>query len=602
MSGVDRRGAHIGGGSVAASPAARGDGYKWIALSNVTLAVLIVSIDSTIVLIGLPSIFRGVRINPLAPGNSSYLLWMVMGFLIVTAVLVVSLGRLGDIYGRVRIYNLGFVVFTIFSILLSVSWMSGVDGARWLIAMRIGQGLGGAMLLGNAAAIVTDAFPPGERGMALGINNISVVAGSTIGLVLGGLLAPVSWRLIFLVSVPVGVFGTVWAYRKLRDLGERRRARIDWRGNLTFAAGLVAIMIGITSGIRPYGRHAMSWGSPVVIAELGGGVVLLAIFAIIESRVADPMVHLRLFRIRAYTAGNLASLLTATARGGLQFVLVIWLQGIWLPEHGYNFSDTPLWAGIYMLPLVGGILVSGPLSGRLSDRFGARVFATSGALLAAVSFFLLSRLPVDFPFPLFAVLLGINGISIGLFISPNSAAIMSSLPPWRRGVGAGMMNTFQNSAQVFSIGIFFSLMIVGLSGRLPHALYHGLVTHGVNPHTAVRLAQLPPVTTLFATFLGYNPIRALVGHHVLATLSAHQAAVLTGRRFFPSVTTAPFAGALSAAFTFAVVACLLAAVASAMRGSAYHWSDPGGEPVALPGPHERPGRRRRRTPDTAAKG
>jgi MFS family permease len=561
----------VGGSS--AAPQGVGDRYKWVVLSNMLLAGLIVSIDSTIVLIGLPSIFRGVRVDPLAAGNTKYMLWMIMGFLIVTAVLVVSLGRLGDIYGRVRVYNLGFAVFTVFSILLSVSWMHGGAGANWLIVMRIGQGLGGAMLLGNSSAIVTDAFPPGQRGTALGIMNIGFVAGSTIGLVLGGVLAPISWRLIFLVSVPVGLIGTVWSYVSLRDIGERRAAHIDWWGNLTFAIGLIAVMIGITSGIQPDGSHTMSWASPKVIGEIGGGVLLLAAFAVIESRVAEPMFHLRLFRIRAFTAGNIANLLTSLARGGLQFILIIWLQGIWLPEHGYNFVDTPLWSGIHMLPLVAGLLVAGPISGILSDRFGARPFSTAGALLAAAAFFLLARLPVNFPYPAFALLLALNGIGMGLFISPNRAAVMSSLPPWRRGVGAGMTNTFQNSAQVLSIGIFFSLMIIGLSARLPTTLYHGFVAHGVPPTLAAHIAHLPPVTTLFATFLGYNPIAHLLGVQVLGALPPGQAAILTGHGFFPRLITQPFSAALGAAFTFAVITCVLAAAASLLRGGKHDWTD-----------------------------
>ena len=560
------------GGSSAAA-AGLGDRYKWVVLSNMLLAGLIVSIDSTIVLIGMPAIFRGVHVNPLAAGNTKYMLWMIMGFLIVTAVLVVSLGRLGDIYGRVRVYNLGFAVFTVFSILLSVSWLHGGAGANWLIVMRIGQGLGGAMLLGNSSAITTDAFPPGQRGTALGIMNIGFVAGSTVGLVLGGVLAPISWRLIFLVSVPVGLFGTIWSYVSLRDIGERRAAHIDWWGNLTFALGLIAVMIGITTGIQPYGSHTMSWTSPKVIGEIGGGVLLLGAFAVIESHVAEPMFHLRLFRIRAFTAGNIANLLTSLARGGLQFILIIWLQGIWLPEHGYNFVDTPLWSGIHMLPLVGGLLLAGPISGVLSDRFGARPFATAGPLLAAVAFFLLARLPVDFPYPAFAALLALNGIGMGLFISPNRAAVMSSLPPWRRGVGAGMTNTFQNSAQVLSIGIFFSLMIIGLAAHLPATLYHGFVAHGVPPAAAAHVSHLPAVTTLFATFLGYNPVANLLGHHVLAALPPAQAAILTGHGFFPRLITQPFSAALSAAFTFAVITCLLAAAASLLRGGKHDWTD-----------------------------
>jgi MFS family permease len=548
--------------------------YKWVALSNTTLGVLMVTINQSIILIALPDIFRGIGVDPLQPGNTSYLLWMILGFLVVTAVLVVSLGRLGDMYGRVRMYNLGFAVFTVFSILLSVTWLHGSAGALWLIVMRVGQGVGGAMLFANSAAILTDAFPHDQRGLALGINAIAAIAGSFLGLVLGGLLAPVSWRLVFLVSVPVGVFATVWAYRKLVDTGERHRARIDWWGNVTFAVGLVSLMVGITYGIQPYGGHTMGWTSPWVDAALAGGVGLLALFVWIERRVADPMFHLELFRLRAFTAGNVATLLSAIGRGGLQFILIIWLQGIWLPEHGYDFSRTPLWAGIYMLPLIAGFLIAGPLSGYLSDRYGARPFATGGMALAALSFMLLMLLPVDFSYTWFALILLLNGIGMGLFSSPNRAAVMNALPPSQRGVGGGMNATFQNAASVLSIGLFFSLMIAGLASSLPSTLHSGLVAHGVPNADAVRISHLPPVASLFAAFLGYNPMQSLLGQHTLHTLPPAQAHALTGRAFFPHLISSPFHTALTYAFVFAVAACLVAAVASLLRGGKYHWTEP----------------------------
>jgi MFS family permease len=558
--------------------------YKWVALSNTTLGMLIATINASILLIALPDIFRGIEIDPLAPGNTSYLLWLILGFLVVMAVLMVSLGRLGDIYGRVKMFNLGFAVFTVFSILLSVSWMHGSGGALWLIGMRVGQGVGGALLFANSSAILTDAFPQDQRGLALGVNSIAAIAGSFVGLVLGGVLAPIAWRLVFLVSVPIGVVATIWAYHSLRELGERHRARIDWWGNATFAIGLVGVMIGITYGIQPYGGHTMGWTSPLVLATLLGGVVVLGLFCVIELHVDDPMFHLDLFRIRAFAAGNLAALLAAMGRGGLQFILIIWLQGIWLPEHGYAFSETPFWAGIYMLPLIAGFLVAGPASGYLSDHFGARPFATGGMLLAALSFVLLIVLPVDFSYLWFALVLVLNGIGMGLFASPNSAGVMNSLPPTQRGAGAGMLATFMNSASVLSIGVFFTLMIVGLSSGLPHALQSGLVAHGVPAGDASRVSNLPPVATLFASFLGYNPMSTLLGPHVLAGLPAGQAQALTGRSFFPNLISGPFHTALVYAFVFAIVACLVAALASLLRGGKYHYEDataPAGAPSGL---------------------
>jgi MFS family permease len=530
--------------------------------------MLMATINSSIMLIALPDIFRGIGINPLAPGNTTILLWLMMGFLVVTAVLVVSFGRLGDMFGRVRMYNMGFAIFALFSILLSVSWLQG-DAAGWyLIGMRIFQGVGGAMLMANSSAILTDAFPSNQRGMALGLNQVAGIAGSFIGLVLGGLLGPVDWRLIFLVSVPFGVLGTVWSYLKLKELGVRKPARLDWWGNLTFAAGLIAVLVGITYGIQPYGNHVMGWTSPLVLSLIIGGLVVLAIFSYIETRVTDPMFQLRLFKIRPFTAGNLASLLSGLGRGGLMFILIIWLQGIYLPLHGYSFADTPLWAGIAMLPLTVGFLVAGPVSGYLSDRFGARPFATGGMIIAALSFLLLEMLPVDFTYWQFAGILLLNGIGMGLFASPNRAGIMNSLPPDRRGVGAGMSATFQNSAMVLSIGIFFSLIILGLSSSLSTHLFAGLTAQGVPAADASSLAHLPPTAIMFAALLGYNPIQMLLGS-ALTKLPASHAAYLTGHSFFPSLISAPFHAGLDIAFDFAVAACLIAAVASLLRGKQY---------------------------------
>ena len=551
------------------------DSYKWIALSNTTLGVLLATLDASITLIAMPDIFRGIGLDPLQPGNSFYLLWMILGFLVVSSVLIVSLGRLGDMFGRVRIYNLGFLIYTVASLILTVDWMTGRAGATFLIVFRIVQGIGAACLLANAAAIITDAFPANQRGMALGINNIVGVSGMFVGLVLGGLLAPVDWRLVFLISVPVGLLGTVWAYLKLEERSEPRRAPIDWAGNVSFALGLILIMISVTYGIRPYGPHSTGWGSPRVLVLLGAGVLSLLAFAAIERRVANPMFRLPLFRIRAFTFGTLSTFLSAVARGGLMFMLIIWLQGIWLPQHGYDFAQTPLWAGIYILPLTLGMLLAGPTSGYLSDRYGARWFATGGMLGAALSFGLLTLLPIDFPYPLFAAALFFNGVSMGLFASPNRAAVMNSLPPQDRGAGGGMNQTFQNSAQVLSVGIFFTLMILGLAAHLPQTLGAGLRAHGVGAAAASQVAHLPPVSILFAAFLGYNPLGHLAGAHVLAGLSAANRATITGRSFFPQLISGPFRSGLHEAFLFAIVACLIAALASLMRGGKFHYSDSG---------------------------
>jgi MFS family permease len=561
----------------------RGDRYKWMVLSNTTLGVLMATIDSSIMLIALPDIFRGIGINPLLPGNTFYLLWLILSFMVVSSVLVVSLGRLGDMYGRVKMYNLGFAIYTFFSLLLTITWFSGTAAALYLVIMRVFQGVGAAFLIANSSAILTDAFPEDQRGMALGINQVAGISGSFLGLVLGGILGPIQWRLIFLVSVPIGLFATVWAYRSLREVAVRRHGRIDWPGNATFAIGLIAVMVGITYGIQPYGGHTMGWTSPFVLTCLLGGVALLVAFCVIEQHVVDPMFRLDLFRIRAFSAGSVSTLLASIGRGGLMFMLIIWLQGIWLPLHGYDFARTPLWAGIYMLPLTVGFLTAGPLSGILSDRFGSRPFATGGMLAAALSFGLLELLPVNFSYWGFAALLLLNGLSMGAFAAPNRAGVMNSLPPQYRGVGSGMNSTFQNSAQVLSIGIFFTLMIVGLSATLPGALYHGLIGHGVPKAAARQAASLPPVTSLFAAFLGYSPVQHLIGTPVLAHLSAANRAALNGRGFFPSLISRPFQNGLHEAFDFAIGASLVAAGASWLRGGKYVYTEPGTGDTQHPG-------------------
>jgi MFS family permease len=549
------------------------DRYKWTALSNTTLGVFMAMLDSSIVIIALPAIFRGIHLNPLLPANIGYLLWMLMGYLVVTAVLVVTFGRIGDIFGRVRMYNLGFAIFTGASIALSLTPFMGPQGAMWLIIWRVVQGIGGALLMANSMAILTDAFPVNERGLAMGISMIAATAGSFIGLVVGGLLADTNWRLVFWVNVPFGLFGTVWAYLKLRETGQRLAAEIDWWGNVTFGVGLVMVLIGITYGIQPYGGHTMGWTSPLVVFCLLGGIALLGVFVWVERRVQDPMFDLQLFRIRAFAAGNLAGLLAAIGRGGLQFMLIIWLQGIWLPLHGYSFERTPLWAGIYMLPITGGFLVAGPISGWLSDRYGARPFATGGMILSAATFFLLMWLPANFSFPVFGFLIFLNGVGSGMFAAPNTTAVMNSVPANQRGAASGMRATFMNSGMVLSIGIFFSLMIAGLASTLPHTLGGSLVAQGVPAADASRIAHLPPVGSLFAAFLGYNPIRTLLGPHVLGSLPSSHVAYLTGKTYFPQLISKPFMHGLRIVFSAATIMSVIAAAASWMRGARYVHTD-----------------------------
>jgi MFS family permease len=550
------------------------DRYKWIALSNTTLSITMATIDGSIVIIAMPAIFRGIHLNPLGPGNIVYVLWMIMGYLLVQAVLVVTLGRLGDMFGRVKIYNLGFVVFTLASIALSLDPLTGSHGALWLILWRVVQAFGGAMLMANSAAILTDAFPANQRGMALGINQIAGISGQFVGLLLGGLLAAWDWRAVFWVNVPIGVWGTIWAYRSLREIATTKRAKIDWIGNGLFAVGATSLLAAITYGIQPYGGHTTGWTNPMVLTGLIGGAVVLVIFGIVETKIAEPMFQMGLFKIRAFAAGNAASLMSSMARGGLQFMLVIWLAGIWLPLHGYDYTVTPLWAGIYMLPLTAGFLIAGPISGYLSDRFGARPFATAGLLVAACAFTGLLLLPIDFPYPAFAAIIFCNGLGSGLFASPNTSSIMSSVPASHRGAASGMRSVFQNSGMSLSIGFFFSLMIAGLASTLSKTLSAGLRAQGVPAAAAAHVSSLPPVSTLFSALLGFNPIKSMLAPTgALAKLPERNAAVLTGKQFFPNLISGPFHHGLVIVFSAAIVMSVLGALISLLRGKQFYYAE-----------------------------
>ncbi|BBZ57543.1 MFS transporter [Mycolicibacterium phocaicum] len=553
--------------------------YKWVVLANTTLGTLLATINASIVLISLPAIFRGIGLNPLAPSNVSYLLWMLMGYLVVTAVLVVPFGRLGDMYGRVRIYNLGFVIFTLAAVALSFDPFHLGGGAIWLIAWRVIQGVGGAMLMASSSAILTDAFPANQRGMALGVNMVAAVAGSFLGLLIGGFLSEWEWKAVFWVGIPIGVIGAIWSYRSLRELGTRSPGKLDWAGTVTFGLGLTVLLLGITYGIQPYGDSPTGWGSPAVLGSICVGLLLLVVFCIIELKVESPMVDMRLFKSATFGMGNLAGLLSSVGRGGLQFMLIIWLQGIWLPLHGYDFESTPLWAGIYLLPATIGFLVAAPVAGSLSDRFGARPLAVGGMLLMAVTFVALLLIPVNFAYWEFALLVFLNGVGGGIFTAPNTAAIMSSVPAAQRGAASGVRSTFFNAGSSLSIGIFFSLMVVGLAGTLPTALSSGLQQQGVSADVAQQVAELPPVGSLFAAFLGYNPVGELLAPFHTLQQPGVDAATLTGQSFFPQLITEPFHSGLVVVFGAAAVMMLLGAVASMFNPGTYA-TEPGADNAA----------------------
>jgi MFS family permease len=548
-----------------------GPHYKWIALSNTTLGILMATINSSIVLISLPAIFNGIGINPLAAGSTNYLLWMLMGYMLLTATLVVSLGRISDMFGRVRLYNLGFAIFSVGSVLLYLTPGSGSTAALLMIGFRLVQAVGGAFLMANSTAIIMDAFPLKERGMALGINQVAAILGSILGLILGGVLSAINWRLVFLVSVPVGIMGTVWAYLMLREVAQTRgRQKMDWLGNLTFFLGLTIALIGLTYGLEPYGGSAMGWTNPFVLGCVAAGVLLLLLFVWIETVVEAPMFNLKLFKISTFASGNVANLCAGMVRGGLQFMLIIWLQGVWLPLHGYNFADTPLWAGIYMLPLMAGFILIGPLSGVLSDRLGQRLFAVTGMLIQGICFLLLTLLPANFAYIWFALVLFFMGIGQGMFSAPNTTLSMNDVPAEQRGVGSGMRATFMNTASVVSLTMFFSIVTFGLASSLPTTLSSGLLKAGLPAAVANGVAKLPPIAALFAAFLGYNPMQTMLPGPVLQRLPAAARNSLLGKSFFPNLISSPFMNGMRLVFYLAAVVCVIAAVASMIRSSKAH--------------------------------
>lgn len=546
--------------------------YKWVALSNTTLGVLMASINGTIILISLPAVFNGLKIDPFNPGSFEYLLWILMGYMIVTAVMLVSIGRLSDIYGRVRLFNLGFVIFTAGSVLLYLTPNTGDLGGLELILFRMVQAVGGSFLFANSAAILTDSFPPNERGKAMGINSMAALAGSLLGLILGGILAAIDWRYVFLVSVPVGAFGTVWSLLKLKDYSVRHKdQKIDVVGNVAFAGGLTLILLGVTYGLMPYGTSSMGWGNPWVISAMVSGVIILILFVYVEGVVEQPMFNLKLFRNRAFATGSFAGMLQSMGMGGVMFMIIILLQGIWLPLHGYSYSSVPFWAGIYTIPMMAGFVLMGPISGTLSDRMGARFLGSLGMIISAVAFILLSTLSYDFSYIPFALMLFMMGFGMGMFVAPNITAIMNSVAPQQRGVASGMRMTLQNTGQTASMGIFFSIVLIFLTRLLPGSFTTALATAGA-PQLIPVFTNIPPTSALFSAFLGYNPVTTILGSlptTFSSLISGSAMATISGIHWFPLALAPAFMGSLRMSFYAGAGIFLVAALLSALRGKRY---------------------------------
>ncbi|HXQ94736.1 MAG TPA: MFS transporter [Thermoplasmata archaeon] len=424
---------------------------KWVVLSNTTIGTLMASIDASIVLISLPTIGREL------PGaDPAILLWVMLSYSVVTTTLLLSFGRLSDMYGRVRLYTLGFAIFTIGSGFASVS-ATGPE----LLAARVVQGVGAAFLWSNSAALLTDAFPAGERGKALGINQVAALSGSVVGLVLGGILTTtLGWRSIFWVNLPIGTFGTVWAYAQLREMHTPEKdVPIDWIGNIAFGGGLTLALVGLTIGALA------GWTSPFVVGSLASGVALVALFVFAERRVPHPMFDLTLFRIRTFLAGNVASAFAALARGAFSFVMVFYLQGV--------LGDSALTAGILLLPLSIAFVISGPVSGWISDRRGARALGTAGLLVGALGFLVLLRFPADGPYTLLGGAMALLGLGQGMFAAPNRAEVMSSVPAGRRGIAAGIGTTVLNAGSLGSLALAFTVLAADVPRATLRAIFAG---------------------------------------------------------------------------------------------------------------------------------
>ncbi len=547
--------------------------YKWIAMSNTFIATLMASINTYIILIALPAIFNGIHIDPL--NSFQYLLWILMGYGLVTATLLLSFGRLSDMYGRVKMFRLGFLIFTVGSILLYLTPSTGDAGAIEIIVFRIVQGVGAAFFLANSAAILTDAFPSSERGKALGINIVAAIAGNFLGLVIGGVLAIFNWRYVFLISVPFGLIGTIWSF-KLKELSKKAlKTKIDIWGNFTFVLGITLILVGITYGLLPYGNSPMGWNNPWVIAVMIIGLFSLIVFPFIENRVESPMFRLDLFKNRSFAFANIAGLLGSLGRGGLMFMIILLLQGIWLPLHGYSYASTPFWAGIYMLPLTAGIVIMGPLSGILSDTYGPRWISTGGMIIVTISFLLFAVLPVNFNLIEFAFAEFLMGIGSGMFSTPNTASIMNSVPPEERGVASGMISTLRNTAGTASMAIFFTIVIVGITQRFPEAMLSSLTSIGA-VNLAPVLTNIPPTSALFSAFLGYNPVNAIlvtIPPSIVAHIPNSILNTLTGITWFPSTLAIAFLPSLQISFIIGAVISAVAAILSALRGERYIHDD-----------------------------
>ncbi len=531
------------------------------------------SINATIVMISLPAIFDGLKVSPLSSYGFTFLLWILMGYMIVTASFLVSFGRLSDLHGRKRFYSLGFVIFAAASIALSfVPSGSGYTGALWIVILRLVQAVGGGFIMVNGVALLTDAFPDNERGKALGINQVAFVAGSFIGLVAGGVLASIDFHLIFIVNVPIAIAGALWSIYYLKEEKTTKVVHMDYLGNILLSAGLILITLAFTYALVPSGGSSLGWSSPFVIGALVAGLALIALFIPVEFRHREPMFNLRLFKIHLFSFGNVALLFNSMARGAVMFLVIIWLQGIYLPLHGVPISQTPFWAGIYTLPLMLGVVATGPISGYLTDRMGPkngpRFFSTMGLVINAIGIAFLAFLKPDFNLLAFVSALLLIGIGSGFFSAPNTKSIMDSLPTLERGAGNGVRTTFANIGSLISTALFFTIAITLFAATFPGVMYSNARAAGLPAGISEQLSAIPASSMLFSSFLGINPIKGYISQYNASELSGVSPAALanvTSDEFVPRVVAQPFISGLQIAFYISVLLLAIAAIISFLR-------------------------------------
>ncbi|MFB6470619.1 MAG: MFS transporter [Vulcanisaeta sp. AZ3] len=548
------------------------EGQRRAVLINALLGSLLGSMNMASIVIALPAILKGVGINPTSSLGFIVMMWLMFSYPLVTAVTVPIIGRLSDMFGRGRVFTIGDALFTAISLLMGLVPGYGIIAGLQLVAYRFIQGIAGSMMFSNSAALITDVYPPERRGVAQGIVGIAFSAGSVSGLVVGGLLAIINWRLVFLFNVPIGLVSTLWALRSVYRLPTGfSRVSIDYVGAVLLSASLIFVLMGLLLSMMPYGGSSLGWGNPMVWISLVIGIVLFGALIFVERRIREPMLKINLFGIRQFTYGVFSSFFLFMAMGANIFVLSLLLQAIYLPlVYKIPYSETPLWAGIFLIPSSIANAIFAPIGGKLLNKLGARVVSTLGAILFGVGFELLALLPMNFNYVEFAAILVITGIGSGLFQSPNIVSILSAVPSSDRAAASGLRASMQNIGSLMSFALFLTLIITGSAAALPVALYRALINAGVPMSDARTLVSIPPVYALFAAFLGFDPIKTLIEQaHI--SLSPSVFANIENITFFPSAIAPAMQLGFHLAYHMAAIFAFAAAAFSYLRGKeAFH--------------------------------